>query len=277
MNTLGIAVAGGVIGLGVFCLALAMLGEPPPLRVPAGWAAARRGLWLRVGLGAVAAAAVALLTRWPVGTVLAGLAGAALPSILGARARRNAEIAKLEALATWAEQLRDVIGAAEGIQGAIAATAPLAPWPIRDQVRRLAEHAKRGLTPALEQFALDVAHPLADMMVTALELASRHQGGALARVLGELARTARQSATMHARVEASRAGTYATARLVVVVSVGFVVGLTVLRRTYLEPFDSAAGQAMLALIGVIFTLGVMLLQRLARPTPGPRLMAGDGR
>ena len=52
-------------------------------------------------------------------------------------------VARVEAIAGWAEMLRDTIAAAAGLEQAIAATAPLAPPPIRDEVVMLAARLER--------------------------------------------------------------------------------------------------------------------------------------
>ncbi len=84
---------------------------------------------LRVGCASVGAVAIGVLTGWPVGVVLAGAAGFFAPSLLGGKARRDAEQARLDAIATWTEQLRDVMAAAAGLEQAIITTAVHAPPP----------------------------------------------------------------------------------------------------------------------------------------------------
>lgn len=232
---------------------------------------------VRAAAAVGAAAVVGLATGWPVAAMLAGGAAAAGPSLVGAKARRGAAIARLEGIAGWVEQLRDVMAASAGIQEAIGATAPIAPVAVRAEVERLAARIERmPLRDALRAFADDVAHPLADTVVVALTLAAERQGR-LAEVLGEVARSARQTATMRLRVEAIRARTYVTARLIVTITLIMGVGLVVLRRPYLAPFDTAAGQVVLAVIGGVFIAAGVLLARLARPSDPPRILAPTGR
>ena len=268
--------AGATVGLGLFVAVVALFGNPTlPQRhrgtVPT-WA--RDRLLLRVALGAAAAIVVWAVTEWPVGGLLGGLGAAAAPSLVGAKAARAVGVARIEAIAGWAEQLRDVMAAADGIQSAIIGTAPLAPAPIRPHVRRLGERLNQRdrLDVALGGFAADVAHPLADMIVTSLLIASEHQGR-LTELLSEVAASARATATMRLRVEAARARTYVTTRLIIGITIAMSAWLVLLQRDYLTPFDSAAGQVMLAVIGATFAASGVLMQRMARPVEPMRLLA----
>ena len=274
MNALAASLFGAIAGLGVLVLVIAYVGPPQrhSSRARPPWATERFAL--RLGLAVGGALLVGLATGWPAGAAIAAIGGWAAPTLMGAKARRAAAVAKIEAIAGWAEQLRDVMAAADGIQSAIAATAPLAPAPIRPSVRRLADRLaqRQRLTPALREFADDVDHPLADMVVTSLLIAAERQGR-LGDLLGEVASAARRTASMRLRVEAVRARTYVTTRLIIGVTVAMTVWLIVGRREYLEPFDTAGGQVMLVIIGAVFLVSGMLMQRMAQPNEPPRLLA----
>lgn len=271
-------VAGGMVGLGLLVGAVAILGPPEPpasrprVELPA-WLSDR--LVLRISLGAAAGVVVWAVTAWPAGGLVAGVGAVAGPSLVGGTARRRAAVARIEAIAGWTEQLRDVMAAADGIQSAILTTAPLAPEPIRPEVRRLAERIaqQERLGVALRQFADEVAHPLTDMVVTSLLIASERQGR-LADLLGEVAASARATATMRLRVEAARARTYVTTRLIIGVTIAIASWLVLMRRDYLAPFDTIGGQAMLVVIGAVFAVSGVLMQRMARAEEPARLLAG---
>lgn len=276
------AVLGGaLIGLGLFVGVIAMAGEPSRLADRArpalpSWLSDKFAL--RLSLAAAATVVVWSVTGWPAGGLIAGLGAAAGPSLVGAKARRQAAVARIEAIAGWAEQLRDVMAAADGIQSAILTTAPLAPEPIRREVERLADRLvqQERLSVALRRFADEVGHPLTDMIVTSLLIASERQGR-LAELLSEVAASARATATMRLRVEAARARTYVTTRLIIGVTIAIATWLVVVRRDYLTPFDTVGGQAMLVLIGAVFAVSGVLMQRMARPDEPARLLAGaDG-
>lgn len=278
VSTVLAAFGGATAGLGIFVAVGVAVGGPQhrgrPARQRPSWMVERFPLRATAALST--AAVVWAATGWPAGGMVAGVGAAAAPSVLGAKARRAAAMAKVEAIAGWAEQLRDVMAAAEGIQSAIVATAPLAPAPVRSEVARLAGRLDRRerLGVALRAFADDVAHPLADMVVTALVIAGERQGR-LGDLLSEVAASARATANMRARVEAARARTYVTTRLLVGLTITMAVWLVVARRDYLAPFDSAGGQVMLVVIGSVFAGSAVAMQRMARLDEGPRLLAGS--
>ena len=232
---------------------------------------------LRAALAAVAFVVAVLATGWAAGGAIAAVLGWSSPSLVGARARRSDAVTRIEAIAAWAEQLRDVMAAASGIQEAIVATGPLAPAPIRAEVQRLVDRLssrRERLRPALERFADELAHPLGDMVVTSLLLAAERQGR-LGDLLGEVARSARQTATMRLRVEAARARTYVTTRLIVGITVLIGGWLLLFRRAYLAPFDTVGGQVMLVVIGATFLGAGVLMRRMAEPVEPARLLGNE--
>ena len=78
-------------------------------------------------------------------------------------------MARTEAIATWTEMLRDTIAAAHGLEAAIAATSPVAPGPIHDEIGALAARLQHtSLDTGLRGLADDLAHPIADLVVAAL-------------------------------------------------------------------------------------------------------------
>ncbi len=278
------ALWGAGVGLGLAAIIAGLRGAPPPrlprrLRPGPGGAIGRldRGM-LRIGLAVGAGVLVGAITRWPVGALLAAGAGAFLPDLAGGQAAPRAAVARAEAMAAWAEMLRDTLAGAAGLEQAIVATAPVAPGPIRPQVLALATHLERPgtrLAPALHAFADELDDPTADLVVAALVLSSQRQARRLGELLGALARAARDDATMRLRVEAGRARTRTSARVVVGVTLAMAVGLVVLNRGYLAPYDSAFGQLILAGVGGLFGAAFWWLGRMARVQTPQRLLGGD--
>lgn len=279
MTTWSAVLAGAICGLGVLVAAVAWWSPDTFAMSP--YRSRRSGpvdrlVWVRTGAAVVAGLLCWLGTGWPVGSALVAAGAWMVPVLWGAKRRRAAAVARIEAIATWAEQLRDVMAAADGIQSAIAVTARTAPGPIRPEVQALADRLVRreSLPSALRRFGADVAHPLADVVVTSLILASERQGR-LGDLLSEVAASARATASMRLRVEAVRARTYVTTRLIVGITIGMAVWLVVLRREYLAPFDTVAGQVMLLVIGATFAVSGVVMNRMAQPSEPPRLLVGE--
>jgi Flp pilus assembly protein TadB len=229
---------------------------------------------IALGAGVLATAA----TGWVVGGLLATAAAWFLPALVGPDRAHARRVARIEAVASWTEMLRDTLAAAAGLEQAILATAPLAPAAIRDDVGRLAARLRSGhrLAPALRCLAEELADPTADLVIASLVLAAEHQARRLGELLGSLAETARAQAAMRMRVETGRARTRTSVRVIVATTLAFAVGVVVLNRAYLTAYDSALGQAVLLVIGALFSIGFVWLTRIAAGRPTARVLSlGD--
>jgi hypothetical protein len=271
------AAFGALLGLGLATTALGFSGVGPNLEHAHHRIAGRLRsdrLLLRVALAVSAGSLALAVTGWPVGAVLAAAGGVGGPSLHGTRARRTAAIARTEAIAAWAEMVRDTLAAARGLQEAILATAKIAPEPIRAEVRTLAARMERErFAPALRAFAADLADPAGDVVVAALLLTADQHARNLGDVLGAAASSARATASMRIRVEAGRARTYTSSRLIVTVTSVFAGGLLLFNRGYMAPFGTAVGQLVLLVIGGLFAVAVGAMARLGRAEQPHRVLA----
>lgn len=230
---------------------------------------------LRIGLAVAVGLLAGLATGWVVGAVLAGLACWALPRVLGRDPEHARRVARIEAVATWTEMLRDTLSAAAGLEQAILATAPLSPPAIRAEITDLAVRIENGdrLAPSLRALADHLADPTGDLVIAALVLAAEQQARQLGDLLGSLAHAAREQASMRMRVEAGRARTRTSVRVIVGTTIGFAVAVVLLNRPYLAAYDSVGGQVVLLVIGVLFCLGFGWLVRIARVAEPSRFLS----
>ena len=287
MIALAALIAAGFAG-GVVLVVAGLTGAPWPGRT-AGSAgrAGDRGLgWPRQRLAAatalalIAALLVALLTRWPVATILAGALGFTAPSLLGANAAANASIARVEAIAVWVEHVRDTMaGGARGLDQAIIATAATAPTPIQTEVGELAARlaAKQPLPAALRRFAQALADPNADQVVLAMLLVAnpRQRFGGVGDALTELAAATRERVKMRLRIEVGRARMRNVARFMVLWTAGFVTAQFIWTRDYLKPYSSLSGQLVLLLVGSLFAGAFWWLVRMSRTDVPERLLTTE--
>ncbi|MET7949421.1 type II secretion system F family protein [Micromonospora sp. NPDC005324] len=232
----------------------------------------RRRVALCLAIGVV----VAVVTRWPVAAALAGAGAWVLPAIIGPDRDHARRVARIEAIATWTEALRDNLSAAAGLEQAITASAIESPEPIREEVTRLATRLQRSwrLPDALRAFADELADPTADLVVAGLVMAARGSGGQLGDVLGELAASARAKVASRQRVAAARNRNRTSARVIVGATLAMAGFLIVLNRGYLAPFDTAAGQLVLLAAGGCFAASFAWLGRLMRDRDTARILAG---
>jgi hypothetical protein len=77
-------------------------------------------------------------------------------------------------------------------------------------------------------------------------------------------------------VEADRAGQRSEARFIIAFSAVFIGGVAIFGRCseFLDAYDTMTGQLVLALVAVLFTLGIRWLHRLTRFARPARFLAG---
>ena len=224
----------------------------------------------RLAAGTAAGVAVLLLTRWPA----AGLAAVSLtilwPRVFGGATAGRRELARIEALATWTESLRDTAAAAAGLEQAIPATVSSAPQvlrrPLRDLSSRLA--GRVPLPEALARFADDLNDPAGDMVVAALSLNARQRAGGLQRLLTALAVSARAELEVRRKVEHERRALRRQAQRIAGMVVGFVVLQAIFARGWVAPYGTPTGQLALTGFIAVFLAAFMRMRSLAEP-PSP--------
>jgi Flp pilus assembly protein TadB len=227
----------------------------------------------RLVLGLAGALVTLVVTRWPVAAAAAGVAAWAVAGSGGRKVRRALD-KRTEAIALWAEMLRDAIGTARGVEGVLVATASTAPLPIRPEVQRMARRLQHeSLDTVLDDLADDLDHPIGDLVVTALRLTSTAGGRQVRDVLAGLAAAAYAEAESRRRVEVARERPRSAMRYTAMIIGGFVTLLVVFSRKYLDPYDSALGQVVLVFVGFYWAAGFWWMHRMGRVTPVERFLA----
>jgi len=216
---------------------------------------------------------ILVITRWPIAAVAGGGIGWVVSGLGGRNGHRDLD-KRTEAIALWAEMLRDAIGTARGVEGVLVATAATAPLPIRAEVQRMARRLQRqSLEVVLDDLATDLDHPIGDLVVTALRLTSTAGGRQVRDVLANLAAAAYAEAESHRRVEVARERPRSAMRYTAIIIGGFVALLVVFSRRYLEPYDSALGQVVLVFVGLYWAAGFWWMQRMGRVNTVERFLA----
>ena len=269
---------GGLTGAALFLAIVALYGLPPrrPGAGPSRLDRLRRDVLSGRGAAAVVIGILILVsTRWVAAAVGIGLLAYNWRSLSGAGAERQA-VARLEGLATWTESLRDTIAGAVGLEQAIPSSTRIAAPAIREPLLRLVDrlHTRMPMPDALRLFAGDLDDPSADLIIAALIINSRLRGPGLRDLLGALSRSVREELDMRRKVSAERRSTRRSVQIVVLVSVGMAIGLAFIDRSFLAPYSTPVGQLVLALIAVLYGLGIWWLRRLAKFETPQRLL-GD--
>lgn len=222
-------------------------------------------------------AVVLAFSGWLVAAVVAAVGCWLAVGVWQRRDRRAVgDIERTDALASWIENLRDVLVAGDQPIGAINATVATCPAPIRPQVRRLAAGLGRQ-DPAVvfRRFADDLDDPLGDLVAAGLLIAIQ-RGARTAAVLSSLADQARRQADRRRLVEAERAPVQREVTLLTVIMGSLVVGLLVFGRAdYLDAYDTAGGQMFLAVVLGVYGLLLVRVQRLAHAPRPSRFLTAD--
>ncbi|MFD7873030.1 type II secretion system F family protein [Streptomyces sp. NPDC059766] len=231
----------------------------------------------RGSLAALIGLVVLLLTRWAVAGVAAGVLVFFWDRLFGGAGEERTAMRRVEALASWTESLRDTIAGAVGLEQAIPASARAAAPVLRPHLDALVDRlrARTPLPDALQILADEIDDASADIIVAALILNARLRGPGLRQVLGALAKSAREEVDMRQRVMAQRASTRRSVQIVVAVSVAFVLGLAVFNRDFVEPYGTAVGQLVLAVVCGLFALGFWWLRKLSTIETPERFLVRD--
>ena len=259
-----VAGIGAVAGFGVWLGITAIRGirvVPSPHRlVPTAVPAERAVAWLATAI--VSGVVVGVVSGWPVAGIATTLAVLAGPAALGGTARRQHETDTAQAVATWADMIRDTMAGAAGLEESLIQTAAVAPAAIGPQLETFAARLRhQPLEVALDGLATDINHSAADLVVASLAAAARLEARDLGGLLARLAEAIRGDVRMRTRIEVGRARIRTSARIAVATTVATVVFLYLFAGHLLTPYDTAAGQVWLAVVAVVFFgAGVMLVR-----------------
>ncbi|KKD02643.1 type II secretion system F family protein [Streptomyces sp. WM6386] len=277
------SIASGVaVGGGIALFAIAVRGLPAKPDHEKQKAAERASELIRFAgqrgsLAAIVGIVVLLLTQWAVAGIAAGVLVFFWDRLFGGAGEERAAMKRVEALAGWTESLRDTIAGAVGLEQAIPASARASAPVLRPHLDALVDRlrARTPLPDALQHLADEIDDASADIIVAALILNARLRGPGLRQVLGALAKSAREEVDMRNRVMAQRASTRRSVQIVVAVSVAFVLGLSVFNREFVEPYGTAIGQVVLAIVCGLFALGFWWLRKLSTIETPERFLIKD--
>lgn len=229
----------------------------------------------RAGVAIAACVGVWALTGWPMAGATAAGISLVVPMLAAAQRERERQLQRAEELARWCEMVRDTMRGGAGLKAAIDATAKprVSGATIRVSVRTLSDRCDTmPVSAALRLFADDVADPICDQIVASLIMVEERGGRELVPVLSEIVTSVRRRASMRRRVEVGRARTYSAQRAMVVITMGFALAMAAFASSFMEPFDSAAGQFWMFVVGATFTGGVWAMIPMSRPEEEARLL-----
>jgi Flp pilus assembly protein TadB len=236
----------------------------------------RQGIFV---MAIICGAATWLLTGWPIGGVIVGLAIPGIPWLFSSSAAEKKAIARLGALEAWTRRVSDYVRNGIGLQAAIIATARTAPPLLAIEVKTLAARLQAGVDPAeaLRAFADELDDYSCDEVIAPLILQLSDAGEGLHNALIDIADALTDEITARGTVDSERA----TARY----TVRFLTGATVLllilgglNASYATPYKTFLGQTVLTLLAVLYVVLMLWIRSLSLPERRPRLLRdGDAR
>jgi hypothetical protein len=260
-----------VVGIGLMVLPPS---DTPVVSIDTGDA---RALTIRVASAVIVGLLVLVVSGWVFPSFVVGVG--AFWVIAGWQGRDRSsvvEIARLDALASWIENVRDVLMAGEQPIGAITSTVGSSSPIIRPYVRRLAAGLSRQDPEVVfRRFADDLDDPLADLVAAGLAIAIR-RGARTVPVLTALAEQTRQQVDRRRLIEAERAPTRREVQALTLIMGALVVLLLVFGRSqYLDAYGTPEGQLFLGVMLAVYVALIVRVQKLAAfPRPGRFLTAG---
>jgi len=267
------ALAGGVVGLGVATLVLPRnarhAGSTTRITLPS------RTVVVRVLVGIVLGAVVGWVTGWPVAGLATVAAVGLLPSLFGGPSQAEL-VARLDAIATWTEQLRDSMVVSKGLTEALQTTARVSSGPLEEPLQRMAYALRIGVRPAdvLRTLGAELADPTADMVIAPLIQSAERDAEQISGALDALAAEARAEASQRREVDASRASSRSEMRMVAIGSLGFMAVFWLMGRgtPLLAFYSTLMGQLVLAVVALLIGTAIWLMARLVRPREAERIV-----
>ncbi|MER5696025.1 type II secretion system F family protein [Streptomyces mirabilis] len=290
MTSSSLAVAGMLAGalsaVGLAGLVAVLCGWQPGLRarrpgrivrrarraveeLPPGW---RDNYRLLLACAAGAGVVMWALTGWPVHGLVAAAAVAGLPFVLHPGGSGRMEVARLEAIAEWLQQLASVRSGGKPLEATIVELDTV-PGLLRSEVGRLADRLSSGIPArwAYRAFADDLGDRIGDDICQLFMDHVTTRGPGLARALAAQAASVARHASDLRDIDAERAKARAEARRVSLFAIT-VVGVILVNGTYSAPFATALGQLGLLVLGALFVLSLIWLRKMAEMDEEPRTL-----
>ncbi len=270
---LAAALAGALVMTGIAVLVAELTRKAPAPGTPTSLRLSLRSMTgparRRALLSVLVGIAMLGVTRWPVAALAAAAAVIFVPRMTASRAARQ-HAAMLEGLEQWTRRLADMLAASRGLEDALEVSARTAPVVIAGPVSALARRlsARVGTEEALRAFAAEIGDPAGDRIAAALIIATGKRGGGVHGVLSALAEILARDVAARREIEADRAQHRTTIKWIVVFISGFTL-FAIVNRSYSAPYGTVLGEAVLAFVALLYTVGLAWLHRLGTiPAPG---------
>jgi len=284
------ALAAGAFG---FFLAGIVTGKAPRLALPARSrpSTGRRQAWLTQaglelsptqyalglgGVGLLAFAVVSAMTATPVVALAPAALAVVLPHAYFSR-KRTRQLDRTQQ--AWPDAIREVIADIESgssLQSAMVSLARRGPGPLREAFSPFPVLASTiGVVPALETVRERLADPTSDRVIEVLILAHERGGAIVPEILQDLAKTTGDDLQLQDEIESSNLEQTINARAVFAIPWALLILLVAFNAGFRDFYQSGRGAAVVGIGGGVSAVGMVLVSRLARQSPEPRVFGGS--
>lgn len=235
-----------------------------------------QNLWVLIGKisGAIVAGLLVFwMTRWVAAGVLGFILAWYGPQILLGVSLRRQAIARIESVALWAEQLRDLVSAGGSVSGSILLSAPYAPAPIRPPIQKLSEEMLAfGLPEALKRFAIRSESSYVDRLTLGLKIAD-DSGARLRDLLDDLASALRASVEVRFRVESTQTRTLVNGGMIMGITLALSVVIALMNPDYFrEAYFGLLGQSVLMGVVLLYLMAILSIMQIDKQRDSTRLL-----
>lgn len=222
--------------------------------------------------GVVLGIGVALWTGWPLMLVVVPVAVIGLPKLLSAP--RQVEIELLGALDRWVRGMTATLATGKSITDALRLSARQPPAELAEPLVLLVRRLDDRWTPAdaLGALADELDNADADAVVASLILAVRRGGSGAIITLSALADSIQERLRALREIEAERAKPRAVVRQVTVITLVVLAGAMLFGHGFFAPYGTPLGQALLALLLVVYVGSLAMLRRMTLPRHRERIL-----
>ena len=229
------------------------------------------GLSLLVGFGVAAA------TGWIIAVALAPVLALGLPYVLTVPRARDVEL--LEALDRWVRSLSATLATGRSITDAIRISRRTAPALLAEDVDTLVVRLNNRweTRDALMRFADALDSPDADGILAALILAANRGANGASVTLAALADSIQAQLRGRRAIEVERSKPYVVVRQITAITLVTLTAVYLASPEFFAPYRTAAGQAILAVLLLLYFGSLLLMRRKAQQRPRPRILVGAHR
>lgn len=267
------ALSGALIVSGILCLIYGI--QRHPERPPRPARSRTRKPWVKEQVPLILAGGVglltALLTGWFVAILVVPAATWFVRRAWLQRSNRTTE--RLEALGEFARAVAGILTAGRGLEQAILQGSRSAPHHLGPEITKLAARLRANWPTdrALRAFADDVDDATGDLFVATLMLGAQRRGPGIASAMVGLADSIDAEVRARRAVEAEEQKPRTAARMITAISLVLIGGLFI-SGTYVAPYQSALGQALLTVYAGLYLVVLWWMGRISRSRPLPRFM-----